>query len=104
MNKMANLLFFVLMLMIGVFGESRNQSFSEPGISIQYNSNLLGWDINTAEGPDNGVPELQGYLLVLGSNATDDYNKTIEPEWTDDNILRICVQYWKASELATERQ
>ena len=56
---------------MGILGASRNSSFSEPGISFQWNSNLDGWDIHTSEGPTNGVPQLQGYLLVQGSNATD---------------------------------
>lgn len=101
---MSHLIIFLLLQIIGIFGASRNSSFSEPGISFQFNSNLRGWDINTPEGPDNGVPELQGYLLVLGSNATDEFNVTTEPEWTNDNILRVCLQYWKASEGALERE
>jgi len=46
----------MLLQIIGIFGASRNSSFSEPGISFQFNSNLDGWDINAPEGPDNGVP------------------------------------------------
>jgi hypothetical protein len=55
MKKMS-LIIFMLMQIMGIFAASRNSSFSEPGISLQYNSNLEGWDMDSPEGPDNGVP------------------------------------------------
>lgn len=56
MNKIYIMIFFVLMQIIGILAVSRNSSFTEPGISFQWNSNLEDWDINSLPGPDNGKP------------------------------------------------
>ena len=78
-----------------VNGASRNKTFSVRGMSFTYNSHLIDWDIDT---PGSGIPVLQGYIYLLGSNETDP--KTEEylwPKWTVNNTIRTCLQFHKAS-------
>jgi len=57
--------------MLCVDAATLNSSFSEPGIAFEYNSHLVGWSGSELDGPDNGVPHLQGYFHMLGSNKLD---------------------------------
>lgn len=77
-------------ILINVQAATYNKSFSDPGLAFTYNSHLFGWSGSQLDGPDNGVPYLQGYFHLLGSNKTDAKGKLIQPRWTDDNVLRIC--------------
>lgn len=70
-------------------GYSRNQSVSEYGISLTYNTHLLDWDIDV---PDSGTAVLNGYFYVKGTNEilNPDYDEESgeepirkHPEWTN---------------------
>ena len=80
-----------------VNGYSLNQTISEKGVALQYNSHLDGFDLDV-EG--SGVPVIYGLIHMRNPNET--YNGTngtresdyIHPKWTKSNTLRVCLQYW----------
>ena len=79
---------------------SLNNTVSEVGVALRYNSHISGWD------PDvkgSGTPVIWGHLYLKSPNKTkpgrtgeneDDYK---HPLWTKQNTLRVCLQYWDAN-------
>mmetsp|Transcript_11521 Transcript_11521/g.17368 ORF Transcript_11521/g.17368 Transcript_11521/m.17368 type:complete len:84 (+) Transcript_11521:15-266(+) len=81
-------LFFFAVLAALAGAASFNETISEYGMALTYNSHLFEWE----DGNDtSGNPAIQGYIYVLGDNATDDNNTYIMPRWRTDNRLRICL-------------
>ena len=86
-----------------ISGYTRNQSISEWGISLTYNTHLENWDIDT---PDSGTPVFNGYFFILGTNdlINPDYNETLgeepirkHPKWTKENSMRVCMTFWSST-------
>lgn len=78
---------FLLLAMVN--GASLNQSVSELGIALVYNSDLADWN----EEDNSGTPTINGYLTVEsppGRHIMDGKNFTY-PKWTEDMQLRICM-------------
>ena len=79
---------------------SLNQTISEKGVALQYNSHLDGYD-QDVEG--SGTPVIWGFIYMKNPNET--YNGTngtkesdyIHPKWTKSNTLRVCLQFWDDS-------
>ena len=83
-----------------VFCYSRNQTVSEWGISLTYNTHLVDWEIDIE---DSGKPVLNGYFYILGSNGitNEGYDEEageepirVHPEWTKENSLRVCLSWF----------
>lgn len=88
-----------------VYAFSLNQTISEKGVALKYNSNLRGYD-EDVEG--SGVPEIYGMIYMRNPNETkngtngtkeEDY---IHPKWTKSNTLRVCLQYWDDAQMKNE--
>ena len=90
-----------LNLLPSALAYSLNQTISEQGVALMYNSHLDEYDPDVEE---SGTPVIYGYLYLQnpnetyeGTNGTDpeDY---IHPKWTKSNTLRVCMQYWDDAE------
>lgn len=73
---------------------SLNNTLTEQGIGLMYNSHLEGW---SEADPKNGTPVIQGYLTVKSPGAG-------FPTWSSDNTLRICMQIWDMKKPNTVEQ
>ena len=88
---------FISLFFQTILAYSRNQSISEWGIALKYNTHILDYN---PDDPTAGTPVLNGYLFVLGTNDTTnpDYDASageeeirVHPEWTTTNSLRVCM-------------
>ena len=88
------------LLINGISGYSRNQSISEYGIALTYNTHLNDWDIDT---PDSGTAVFNGYFFVQGTNdiTNEGYDEEageeeirVHPKWTTENSLRVCMSFF----------
>jgi len=59
-------------------------------MAFTYNTHLLELDDENK----TTIPMIQGYFYLLGDNTTDENNKTVMPEWTEENVLRVCMQFY----------
>lgn len=100
----------LLLSTISVSAYSRNQTISEWGISLTYNTHLVDWEIDV---PDSGTPVFNGYFYILGTNAitNEGYNETlgeepirVHPKWTKENSLRVCMSFFSTQSGITERE
>jgi len=83
---------------------SLNNTVSEVGVALRYNSHISGWD------PDvkgSGTPVIWGHLYLKSPNKTKPgmtvnadnelEQNMVHPLWTKQNTLRVCLQYWDAN-------
>ena len=99
---------YFALLINSISGYSRNQSVSEWGIAMTYNTHLLDWDIDT---PDSGTAVFNGYFYIKGTNdiTNEGYNETlgeeeirVHPKWTKENSLRVCLSFFSEETLIRE--
>jgi len=77
-----------------VEGASRNQTISDYGIALTYNSHLINWD---KDDPESGDPVIQGYFYLLNENVTLRNGTVLQPYWEPgNNTLRVCMQIYEA--------
>ena len=103
MKRSINLLVSLAITLQIVSAVSLNNSFSEYGIILKFNTILLDYDIETK----TGTPEFHGELFVEGTNDTykdGEYLRRIMPHWTKDNVLRICLQFYDTEQTYEERE